>query len=290
VPVRKLPEIVRLLTGATLTQGAITQDALKQAAGAVGATYRALCESVREAPYVHTDDTGWREGGSPAWLMVFETDAATVYQVRPRHRNEEVRELVPADYQGVMITDRGTSYDAVELSAVKKQKCLSHVLRSLSEVLETKSRGARRFAKRLKVLLKEALAMWHERRAGPVVADFAERARRLKRGITDHLRDRLLRDRDNQRLLNELGRCNDAGSLVRFLDEPGIEPTNNRAERALRPAVIARKVSQCTKNARGTRALEAWTSVVRTLSRSVRGPDMLDALVRLAHPSAPKPA
>jgi hypothetical protein len=290
VPVRKLPEILRLLTGATLTQGAITRDALKQAAGAVGATYRALCDSVPEAPYVHTDDTGWREGGSPAWLMAVETDRATVYQVRPRHRNEEVRERIPADYRGVMITDRGTSYDAVERAAVKKQKCPSHVLRSLSEVLETKSRGARRFAKRLKGLLKQALAMWHERRAGPVVADFAERVQRLKRAITDHLRDRSLRDRDNRRLLNELGRRDDAGSLVRFLDEPGIEPTNNRAERASRPAVIARKVSQCTKNARGTRAFEAWTSVVRTLSRGVRGPDLLAALVRLAHPCAPQPA
>ena len=96
--------------------------------------------------------------------MAFETDAATVYQVRPRHRNEEVRERVPADYAGVMITDRGTSYDAVELAGVKKQKCLAHVLRSLSEVLEAKARGARRFAKRLKDLLKQALAMWHERR------------------------------------------------------------------------------------------------------------------------------
>ena len=108
-------------------------------------------------------------------MMVFETDAATVYQVRPRHRNEEVRERIPGDYPGVMITDRGTSYDAVELAAVRKQKCLSHVLRSLSEVLETKARGARRFAKRLKDLLKQALALWHERRAGPVVADFATR-------------------------------------------------------------------------------------------------------------------
>jgi hypothetical protein len=290
VPVRKLPEILRILTGATLTQGAITRDALRKAAGAVGATYRSLCDSVREAPYVHTDDTGWRQGGSPAWLMVFETDAATVYQVRPRHRNEEVRERVPADYLGVMITDRGRSYDAAELAGVRQQKCLAHVLRSLSEVLGTKSRGARRFSKRLKGLLKEALAMWHERRAGPVAADFAGRVQRLKRAITGHLRDRSLRDRDNQRLLNELGRCDDAGSLVRFLDEPAIEPTNNRAERALRPAVIARKVSQCTKNARGTRAFEAWTSVVRTLSRSVRGPDLLDALVGLTHPAAPQPA
>jgi transposase len=287
VPVRKLPAVLEILCGGRVTQGAITRDARKRAAGAIGVRYRALCGSIRDAPYVHTDDTGWREGGRPAWLMVFETDAATVYQVRPRHRNEEVREQVPADYAGVMITDRGTSYDAVELDGVKKQKCLAHVLRSLSEVLEAKARGARRFAKRLKDLLKQALALWHERRAGPGT-DFADRLRRLKWSITDHLRDRTLSDRDNQRLLNELGRCHDAGSLIRFLDEPGIEPTNNRAERALRPAVIARKVSQCTKSEGGTRAFEAWTSVLATLSRTLEGPDLLDALVQLIHPAAPR--
>ena len=108
--------------------------------------------------------------------------------------------------------------------------------------------------------------------------------------ITDHLRDRALSDRDNQRLLNELGRCHDAGSLVRFLDEPGIEPTNNRAERALRPAVIARKVSQCTKTARGTRAFEAWTSVLRTPSRTTSGPALLDAVAHITHPAVPQPS
>ncbi len=116
---------------------------------------------------------------------------------------------------------------------MQKPKCLAHVLRSLSEVLETKSRGAWRFAKRRKDRLKQALALWPEHRAGVGPGpDFAARLGRLKWAITDHLRDRALSDRDNQRLLNELGRCHDAGSLVRFLDEPGIEPTNNRAERA----------------------------------------------------------
>ena len=113
--------------------------------------------------------------------------------------------------------------------------------------------------------------------------------RRVKWSITDHLRDRTLSDRDNPRLLNELGRCHDAGSLVRFLDEPAIEPTNNRAERGLRPAEIARKVSQCTKTGRGTRAFEAWTSVLRTLARTGSGPTLLDAVVRLTDHPAPQP-
>lgn len=290
VPVRKLPALFEALAGVRPSQGAITLDAMKKAAAAIGSTYRNLCDSVRESPFIHTDDTGWRERGLPAWLMAFETDAATVYQVRPRHRNEEVRERIPSDYEGVMITDRAGVYDAEAFAKVKKQKCLAHVLRSISGVVESKSGRARWFGEELKRRLRRAIELWHERRAGPPPADFAERVRRLRWEITDHLRDRVFSDPDNQRLLNELGRCHDAGSLVRFLDDPRIEPTNNRAERALRPAVIARKVSQCTKNARGSRAFEAWTSVVRTLSRTHAGPQLLDAVVELLHPAAPHPA
>ena len=289
VPVRKLPAMLRLLCGVTITQGAITLDAIARAEGAVGAKYRRLCESIRGSAYVHTDDTGWREGGRPKWLMTFVTDTATVYQVRSRHRNEEVREQIPADYAGVMITDRGKSYEASELAGVRQQKCLSHVLRSISEVLEGKVGAARRFGLKLKGLLRRSLELWHERRAGPA-ADFEGRARGVALELTRHLRDRALGDVDNQRLLDGLGRWHDSGSLVRFLCEPTIEPTNNRAERALRPAVIARKVSQCTKNARGTAAFEAWTSVLVTLARTVSGVGMLDAVVGLVRSTHPQPA
>jgi len=289
IPVRKLPAVLELLAGVRLTQGAITLDALKKAAGAVGTAHQALGDSIRQAPYVHTDDTGWRVGGESAWLMVFETDAATVFQIRPRHRNQEVRERIPADYPGVMITDRGRSYDAAELAGVKQQKCLAHVLRSLSAALERKTGRAHWFAATLKTLLKRALTLGRELRSGPPPPSFAKRARLLKHEVARHLRDRPLSDRDNQRLLDELGRHNDAGSLLRFLDDPRIEPTNNRAERALRPAVIARKVSQCTKNDRGTRAFEAWTSVLRTLSRTTPSHALLDAVVALLKPQAALP-
>ncbi len=155
VPVRRLPELLRTLTGAVLTQGAITLDALRKAAGAIGARYAGLCDSVRDSPWCHTDDTGWREAGAARWLMAFVTDTATVYQVRRRHRNEEVRERIPADYQGVMITDRGTTYDAAELQAVKRQVCLAHVLRSISGATGAKAGRAKSFGAELKALLRQ---------------------------------------------------------------------------------------------------------------------------------------
>jgi len=279
VPVRQVPGVLRVLTGLEVTQGAITQDALRRARGAVGTAYARLRAAVRDRPSVHTDDTGWRVGGKPAFLMAFETDEATVYQVRPHHRNEEVREVVPSDYRGVMVTDRGRSYDAQALSGVKQQKCLAHVLRSISEVVETKNGRGRSFGNHLKRLLREAMELWQAYHRGQAV-DFAATAQRLRREVAYHLRDRPLTDPDNWRLQNELGWHNDRGNLLRFLSEPSIEPTNNRAERALRPAVIARKVSQCSKNPQGANAFSAFSSIIRTLARNDDRP-LVDGLCQV---------
>jgi transposase len=266
IPVRKVPVVLQALTGVQLTQGAITQDALRRAEGTIGTGYAQLRAAVPEAPVVHTDDTGWCVGGEPAHLMAFETDAVTVYQIRPRHRHQEVQEVIPADYAGVMVTDRGRSYDAQAFDHVAQQKCLAHILRSISDVVERKTGRARDFGAQLKACLQEALALWHRHREHPV-ADFKVEAEALQAELTHQLRNRRLKDRDNQRLLNELGWHHDRGNVLRFLMDPRIEPTNNRAERALRPAVIARKVSHCSQNDAGAHAFAAFTSVVRTLAK-----------------------
>ena len=150
---------------------------------------------------------------------------------------------------------------------VKQQKCLAHVLRSISEVVQTKRGRGRSFGNRLSRLLREAMELRQAYHRGEA-ADFAAEAERLRREATYHLRDRPMSDADNWRLQNELGWHDDRGNLLRFLDDPSIEPTNNRAERALRGAVIARKVSHCSKNVGGADAFSAFTSVIRTLARN----------------------
>jgi transposase len=281
IPLRKVPAVLQMLTGVQVTQSALTQDARRRAAGSVGAVYEQLRARVPQAEAVHTDDTGWRVGGKPAQLMAFETAAVTVYQIRERHRNAEVREVVPADYEGVLVTDRGRSYDASELAGVRQQKCLAHIQRSLSEVLAHQRGKARAFGSRLKGLLRQALDLWHDYHQGQR-AGFAAQAQQLQEAITHHLRDRPLKDPDNQRLLNELGWHNDRGNLLRFLDDPRIEPTNNRAERALRPAVIARKVSQCSKNVQGAQTFAVFTSVIRTLAKTGTA-SLVEGLLQVFH-------
>jgi transposase len=285
VPVRKTAEIVEQLTGVRLTQGAITQDAAKQTEGPVGERYGELREAVKEQAVIHTDDTGWRVGGAPAYLMAFVNEFLSVYQVRPRHRNEEVRELIPADFPGVTICDRGPSYDARELEDVAQQKCLSHLIRNAKAVEESKSGRARQFSRRLKELLQQALAL-SARRNVLNAADYSKQVAELDDALTFHLRDRVLSDEDNQRLLDGVGAQHDRVRVLPFLTEEGVEPTNNRAERDLRPAVIARKLSHCSRNERGARAFEAFTSVLQTI-RKTNPAGIVAALIKLISPPAP---
>jgi len=67
--------------------------------------------------------------GESAFLTAFETEEEAVYHVTLRHRNEELREMVPSDYRGGMVTDRARSYDSSTLAEVRQQKCMAHVLR-----------------------------------------------------------------------------------------------------------------------------------------------------------------
>jgi transposase len=280
IPVRKTPLVLNLLTGMELTQGAITQDALRRARGRVGQMYQELRAGVRDSPVVYTDDTGWKVAGENSHLMAFDTDQATVYQVRPRHRHQEVQEVVPRNYQGVMGTDRGRSYEDKSFRWVKQRKCLAHLQRTLGEVLDRKKGRARELAERVRELLRLAMGLWEKYHYGDR-EEFDRWAPEVRLALSYHLRDRPLKDQDNQKLLRMLRRYHQRGDLLRFLEQPEVEPTNNRLERMLRPAVIARKVSQCSKTWSGADAFATFTSVIQTLLKKGAPSSVVEALADL---------
>lgn len=224
------------------SEGSLSQGTQKKTAEVVGSSYQQLRADIRQAPTMHTDDTGWRIGGTTAHLMVFTSPQITVFQVRPQHRNEEVREVLGDDYPGVLHCDRGKSYDAEELRAVAQQKCLSHLTENAREVEQRQQGRAREFPRRVRKLLQQGLALARCRHQLPLPGSNSKRPAWSK-PLTHHLRDRLLRNDDNRRLVNGAGFQHDRGNLLCFLRDPRLEPTNNLAERALRPAVIRRKVS-----------------------------------------------
>lgn len=205
---------------------------------------------------------------------------SVVFQIRRCHTNAEVRELVPGDFAGMMKTDRFSSYDAEEFDAVAQDKCLAHGKRNVRDAIELQHPGARSFTYALERLIDAAIALWHRFRDDQVdLAEYAVQAAPLKLERDDLLRDRWMRDAHNQRLLDGFGYHADRGRFLAFLDDPWLEPTNNRAERALRDPVIARRLSHGSKNDRGADTYCAFLSVLHTLR--ARSAHVLSSLHRL---------
>lgn len=284
LPLCKVPAVLKEMTGIDLSQSALTQAAgtLCRPGGRLATLYAQLRERIQSAAVVNTDDTGWRIGGRLAFLMGFFTSTEAVYQIRWQHRHEEVQEMLGAAFTGLLGTDRGTSYEAQALADIEQQKCLSHLLKNLSEVEKTAQGRGKCFARDVKATLREALALWQEHRAGRCSRRAYEaRGKPIEEKLTRLLRDRVLTDADNQRLLDGIGSQHDRGRVLLFLRRPEIEPTNNRAERGLRPAVIARKISHCSKNERGASIYETMKSITATLAlRGYRVASTLADLIR----------
>src|ERR1017187_457857 len=113
-----------------------------------------------------------------------------------------------------------------------QQKCIPHIQRNPDEGLENKRGPAAGFGRKLKDLLWQGVELWKAFHQGEA-PNYAEQVQRLDAEVTHHLRHRTLRDDDNQRPLDGIGIHHDRGNLLRFLHQPEVEPTNNRAARAL---------------------------------------------------------
>jgi transposase len=280
VTVRKVPAVLALTVGLRVTQGALTQAALKLADenGVMDKQYQALRANVKYASLVNTDDTGWRVAGTGAFLMAFKTASGLVYQIREQHRSDEVLEVIPANFAGVLSCDRFSSYDARVFDQVRQQKCVAHILKNIRDLLEGSKGRACDFPKAVRAIFKAALRLHSRFVRGDVIEEiFVRDGRTLSRKL-----GRLLRERPqaltklNERLRRGLAWHHARGSLLRFLLDSNVNPTNNAAERALRPVVIFRKLCAGSKNWRGARALMAFKSVIE--SAKLSGSSGFDAL------------
>lgn len=282
LPLCKVPAVIKSLSGISLSQSALTQAAGKMCdeGGVVAVAYHGLREELRRSKVVNTDDTGWRIAAKQAYLMGFFTITIAIFQIRWRHRHKEVLEMLGHLFRGLLGTDRGTSYEARALDHLKMQKCLSHLLKNLSMVEALLEGPAVEFTQNVKAILREALKLWHDYKDKKYTRkDFRERGLIIKEKLDKELRIRELPEPENQRLLDGIGAQHDNGRVLLFLERPEIEPTNNRAERGLRGAVIARKVSHCSKNERGAGIYEKMKSITATIA--LRGVDVAKGLADL---------
>jgi len=248
--------------------------------------YVELIEALRLCAVVHSDETGWRIGLLSAWLWVFTNQHITVYAIREGRGHEVVIEILGQTFQGILVSDCFLAYDDQTLRDWLKQKCVGHLLRNLSELAESKTGGAVRFAQNVTTLLQKALALKAEKPSlSPAL--FAQRAAALEAELDALINpQRRLTDPDNLRLAKRLRK--QRPHVLRFLYVDGLDATNNQAERQLRPGVITRKTSGCNRTDRGAKAHSILGSILATCRQQAI--PILDYLVKLQQYGGEPPA
>ena len=244
-------------------------------AGRCEPAYASILARLRASPWAVPDETGWRICGQPAWMHVAVGGDVTAYLAHRRRGYEAAVGLLGEDYEGFLTHDGWKPYD--RFAYATHQTCLGHLLRRSGELIErAKGRkgAAAVFPRRVKSLLQEALEVRDGRDAGGVTPQQAAAAAKALSGRMAELTASPRLNPDNERFAEHLS--NQHNSLFTFLEFQGVDATNHKAEQAIRPAVVNRKVWGGNRTDPGARAQSVLMSVLRTAAQ--RGVDSLHFL------------
>lgn len=245
--------------GLVVSRGGLYR-ALARLAGRAEPTYNGLVEAAREAAVNGMDETGWKVGGRLQWLHVAVSSQVTVYAILPGRGYEQAVAILGAEYDGFLIHDGWAPYYRFQFAF--HQSCLAHLLRRCREMAQIASRAALVFPRAVEDLLETSLELRDRHERGEV----SERGLSIATGKLEAKLDRMLETRrqnpTNHRLARHLE--HERLGLFTFLHCPGLEATNNAAERAIRGMVIARKVWGGNRTWEGARTQQILVSVLRT--------------------------
>ncbi|HVZ49215.1 MAG TPA: IS66 family transposase [Gemmatimonadaceae bacterium] len=282
LPLAHVARLLRDRFGIRVTRGALVHVCARVAARATP-TYDALCAQVRGSPLVSPDETGWNVAGTLHWLWAFATPDTTVYAIRPGRGYDDAASVLGEDFAGVLARDGWAPYR--RFVHAEHQTCLAHLLRRCRLLRIDHPRSP--FAARLQHRLQQALALRDRHAAGAVSAHGLAIARGR---LLDQTLDLLTRTRSDipavQRFVAHLTR--EASALFTFLGDPAVDATNWRAEHAIRPAVVMRKVCGGNRSAQGATTQQVLTSLLRTAHQRALDPTpILVTLLRAPTPIVP---
>jgi hypothetical protein len=250
---RSVCKLLQELFGLKLTPGGLTQ-ALDRVASKLQPTFDQLIVDLRRQGGVWADETGWWVGGPGWWLWTFTAPDVTVYHVDASRGRDVVLDMLGLDFKGVLTSDCLASYENLPY---KMHKCYAHHLKAIAAAYEDQPSE---YLADLRALLKAAIYLQAYRGDLPP-PEWAEKRQHLE----DRADELLLRTTPPAGAVKVANRLRKRRRwLFTFLDDPSLEATNNRAERALRPAVIARKLSCGNKTLRGKHTWEVLTSLAAT--------------------------
>lgn len=269
----RLPRLVvqRLLEGVLqipISAGS-TQHAWEEASAAVAAPCQELEHALGDQPVLNCDETGHRTNGDKRWLWALAAHTFIVYTIVTSRGSDVLRGLLGPTFAGILGSDRLPTY--LKYASNQRQLCWAHLTRNLLSVQElATSAAAKRFCREALRLQRRLFRLWHRYRGDPLVRGGPITRKQL---IAKALPVEKAFFALGQRYVNAADA--EVSNLARalfvhhphfftFVHEAGVEPTNNLAERALRPAVQWRKIMFGNRSATGELAVARLLTVTRT--------------------------
>jgi transposase len=282
LPYGKTATLLEEAFGLRVSRAGLCQ-AMARVARKAEPTYEALIEQIRGSPSVTPDETGWRVGGRLWWMWAFSSSQVTVYAILPGRGFEQAARVLGADFDGFLVRDGWSIYR--QFIQAMHQSCLAHLLRRCREMILVAGSGARKFPSSVRVILQQALQLRERREQGQISERGVAVARGRLETRLDRMLERRLRSPQNRRLANHLLREREA--LFTFLRCPGLEATNWRAEQAIRPMVVTRKVWGGNRTIRGARTQSVLVSILQSCRQQLRpASSFLQRLVCSPEPKA----
>jgi transposase-like protein len=256
MPYELTSQLMADLPGITISKGAIAKQVARMGQW-LDKEYERLREFLCLAPSVHMDETSWRVDGKNQWLWTLLDDRHTLFHVDKSRGQKVVKKLLGEVFGGTLVSDFYSAYGQIEC---RKQKCLVHLL---TEIKNTSVKNVQfsksKFARRLKRTLKDLLQL-KTQKGQMDSAGYQDQGKRLEKQLEELAKGKW-EDADAKRIAKRL--LKHQKELTLFLWE-NVDGTNNAAERALRPAVVMRKITGGSRSERGARATSVLMSVLRT--------------------------
>lgn len=256
-----------------------------RAAAAVQPAYQELTEQLPQQPCLHVDESPTKQGSAKAWVWTFVAASFTVFVCATSRAAAVAQQVLGASYGGILHCDRARMYWRFG----RLQWCWAHLKRDFQGWSEETQPAKQRLGCDLLACTRQLFEQWQQVRDGTKSREEFQQAMQSIRRRVERVLLRAYVDPVTASVVKELVEHQE--HLWTFVDEEGIEPTNNAAEQALRHAVIWRKLSFGTQSASGSRFVERMLTVIETCRRQKRDPfEWLTEAVQANFQQTPAPS
>ena len=263
---RQVEEILADLLGTAVSLGTVSNTEAR-VSDALAKPVDEAKTFVQQQAVAHADETGHKVGGKKAWVWVAATISVSVFLVRFSRGAEVAKELLGEQFRGWLVSDRWHAYTWIEV--LRRQLCWAHLERDITKISERGGRSEE-IGNAILEYVQEMWHLWHRFTSGQRSRPWLQKKMRpLRQAVEDLLaQGTACGHSKTQETCKRILKLKAA--LWNFVDTPGVEPTNNFAERTIRPYVLWRKISFGTQSERGNRFVERMMTVTATCRQQRR--------------------